>query len=60
MNLTEDLARETLIALRDRAHTLRCEIFNTLNEAVADIARRQLNRVNEAGRAIADQLGETF
>jgi len=60
ISLPEDIARETLIALRDRRYTLQAERRVANSETVLDIIDRQALRVEEAGRAIAKQLGEVF
>jgi len=59
IKLDEDLARETLLALRDRHFLLMVQRDNA-HADIAAIATRQLARVSEAGFQIALALGETF
>lgn len=65
IQLTEDQARELLIALRDRAFTLGGEVAEGSTgkpgaAVIANIAERQLDRIHSFGPAIAAQLGESF
>lgn len=59
------VAQETLIALRDRAHLLQAEVAAGASgepgaAAVANIARRQLERVLAVGTVLAAECGESF
>lgn len=53
--LDSDSLHETLIALRDRAYTLRQEVKDK-DDAVRVISRRQLDRVEGAIWAIETQM----
>ena len=59
ITLSIEVAQETLIALRDRYSQLIQEIADG-HPVVSEIARRQANRVLEAGVTIATALGERF
>lgn len=57
--------QETLIALRDRYHTLIAEVAAGNSgepgaAVVANISRRQAARVLEAGTVLATVVGESF
>ena len=57
ITLDADLLRETILALRDRQHTLECERRHHTNPVVAAIVERQLAGVNAAleGLTAAEQ-----
>ena len=55
VDLTVELLQETLIALRDREHTLRQDGWN-VNAVVREIARQQLSRVVGCIAGIEDAL----
>ena len=60
-----DVAREILIALRDRqaelAHEIKCGNSGEPGAAaIAAIAHRQIARVNAAGAVLATELHEMF
>ena len=59
VELRVDLVQEALIALRDRAFTLRQETRRS-SGIVQDIVWRQLGRTEEVGRALAQSVGEVF
>lgn len=60
ITLDADVARETLIALRDRRYELSQQASKHEAEIVRVIAQRQLQRVLDAGCAIANALNESF
>lgn len=61
ITLEADDLRETLIALRDRRHTLQQDQEKYASHAsITDIVRRQLERLEAAGSALASAVGESF
>lgn len=57
VTMREDLMQETLIALQDRRMILIKECTTTDNQAIYDIANRQLSRVTYAMEQIQLVLG---
>lgn len=60
VTLTAEIAQETIIALRDRRFQLQHDQAAATSPAILAIIQRQLDRVETAGRALAEQLREVF